>query len=126
MYSGGPPKIVILSSGNLFAEGVANRLREYAQELHIDIINPVEVEYSSRLEAIGPSVVILNASETDIHNRCLMCDLIANFPNKKIVRLTEDQGMVQVIRNSQYSMESVHDLVEMILHEPWDRGPDRM
>lgn len=114
MPTGEPSSVVILSSGNLFADGVANRLRQYDNGLIFYKINPQDFDYLNQIEKFNPVTVILNATEKDPHDHCLLCDLLTTFPNLDIFRLSEEPETVQFIRNRECYMEKVQDLVELI------------
>ncbi len=108
------PSIVILSSGDLFADGIASRLRQYDKEVRLSIVNPQDSDYLVQIEATDPVAVILNAKEADPKNQCLLCGLLNTFPNLDILRLTMEPDMVQVIRNRKIYLERVHDLIDLL------------
>jgi hypothetical protein len=109
-----PQRVVILSKYSLFSEGVASRFQQYPERVEIYFIDPQNQDYLERISAIQPSAVILNTSEVDSENRCLLCSLLATFPEIMIIRLAVEQDLVQVITSQQNRMDEIRDLLDLL------------
>jgi len=107
--------VVILSGHSLFAEGIASRLQQYAEQIDVVFVDPGQDEYLERVEKFQPSTVFIDAQDSKTNQCCLLCELLIEFPNITLVRLTVDQKDVQVIRSKKQQFDDVQDLVNIFL-----------
>jgi len=107
--------VVILSDHSLFAQGVASRFEQFPERVVLHFVHPNEEDSLDQIAAIEPDAVILSASEADMKEQCLLCDLISAFPSIRIIRLTVDQDPVQVITSQQSKIEEVVDLLDLLV-----------
>ncbi len=110
-------QVVILSDHSLFAQGVASRFEQLPERVALHFVHPRDEDCFEQIAAIGPDVVILNASETDMKERCILCDLLSAFPSIRIIRLAVDQDPVQVITSQQSHITEVRDLLDLLEEE---------
>ncbi|MEW6404214.1 MAG: hypothetical protein AB1649_20650 [Chloroflexota bacterium] len=107
-------QVVILSDHSLFAQGVASRFKQYPERVHLHFVNPRDDDSFNRIAAIQPAAVILSSSESDMREKCLLCDLVSTFPSIRIIRLAVDQDPVQVITSQQSRLKEVRDLLDLL------------
>jgi len=109
-----PICIVILSSHLLFAEGVASRIREYLQNVEIEIVDPRQSDARAQITAARPSVVIWDDSDPGVSRHLSLSQLLRALPRCKVIRLDPQQEQIQVVTSEQRPAVQVSDLVEAI------------
>ena len=107
-------RVVILSGRSLFAEGVASRLRQHREHLHIQTIDPRHTNVTEQVIAAQPSAVILDASDPDAEMHFSMGELLAALPSLKIIRLDPQRPQIQVVTSEQRTAGEVRDLIDLI------------
>jgi DNA-binding NarL/FixJ family response regulator len=108
-------RIVILSGHSLFAEGIASRLQQYTEQMEVVFVDPGQDEYLEQVENIQPSAVFIDALDAKITQCCFLSELLIEFPNITLVRLTVDQKDVQVISSKKRQFDDVQDLINIFL-----------
>ena len=108
-------QVVILSDYSIFAEGVASRFEQFPERVALHFVHSKDEDSFDQIAAIQPDAVILSASEADMKEQCLLCDLISAFPSIRIIRLTVDQDPVQVITSKQSQIKEVRDLLDLLV-----------
>ncbi len=106
--------VVILSGHSLFAEGVANRLRQYLEQVEITIVNPLQPDAMAQVAAARPSFVILDVTDSEAIRLYPLSKLLLLLPQLKVIRVNPQQGQVQVVTSEQRPAVVVRDLVEVI------------
>jgi hypothetical protein len=106
--------VVILSGHSLFAESVADRLREYLQQVELEIVDLRQPDAMTRVTAAGPSIVILDVTDASVAQICSLSDLLLSLPKLKVIRLDMEQDQVQVVTSEHRPAVKVRDLVEVI------------
>ncbi len=112
-----PTRVVIVSSHSLFAEGVASRLQQFPNRVDIETIDPQEDQFFNHIINIQPPTVIMEATNIDTDEGCLLCNMMSVLPTVKIIRLAAEQKDIQVIRSEQYAVKGVRDLI-FFLEQP--------
>lgn len=107
-------RIVILSSHSLFAEGVANRLRQYLQQVELEIVDPQQRDIVTQITTAQPSIVILDITDTEVTRFFSLSELLLSLPALKVIHLDPHHEKIQVVTSEQRSAVEVHDLVEVI------------
>ncbi len=110
-------QVVILSDQSLFAQGVASRFEQFPERVALHFVHPKDEDSFDQIAAIEPDAVILSASEADMKENCLLCDLVSVFPFIRIIRLSVDQGPVQIITSQQNQLSEVRDLLDLLIDE---------
>ncbi len=106
--------IVILSSHLLFAESIANRLRQYLQQVALKIVDPRQPEAMAQIIAARPSIVILDVTDAEVNQFCSLSRLLLSLPGGKVIRLDPHQEQIQVVTSEQHPAVEVRDLIEVI------------
>ena len=107
-------QVVILSQHSIFAEGIANRLRQYPREVVVHFIDPQDTDYLDEIKSIQPSAVILDAAAPTNAQCCLLCELLLAIPAVTIVRLEAEKEDVQIVQSRQQEMAKVLDILRVI------------
>lgn len=105
-------KVAVISQ-NLFAEGVAQRLKEHPFGGEIVYLT-LEEDLLARLTALQPAVILLDVVATGEHADCILCKLLTHFPEVTIIRLMTHAKNVQVISGSLYFVPSVKALIKLL------------
>jgi DNA-binding NarL/FixJ family response regulator len=106
--------VIILSGYSLFAEGVANRLREYLKQVEIKVINPQHPDAMPQIIAAQPSFVVLDITDPEVTRLCPFSKLLFLLPKLKIIGLNPQREKAQVVTCEQRQAVNVLDLVEVI------------
>ncbi len=106
--------VVILSSHSLFAEGVANRLRQYLQQVELEIVDSQQPDVMTQLVTSQPSIVILDISDPGVIQRCSLSKLLLSVPDLKVIRLDLEHEQAQVVTSQQRPAALVRDLAQVI------------
>ena len=107
-------RVIVFSSHSIYAEGVVSRLRQHPLGGEIHFIDAQGDDYLQKVLDLQPSVVILDAIQGDEVDNCLFCTLLSACPKLTIIRLKVQERDVQVVKSSQYVVESVQDLIDLI------------
>ncbi len=108
------PRVIILSSHSLFVEGVATRLRQQLAEREVRTVDARQPDVLNLVIAARPSVVILDATDTEAAQACPVEDLLKALPSLKIIRLHPQQKQIQVVTSEQRVVDEVRDLIDVI------------
>jgi hypothetical protein len=111
-------RVVILSGRSIFAEGVANRLRQNMDELEIKVVDSREPGALEGLVATRPSTVIFDATDAEITEGDWLTRLLMALPMLQIVSIDPLQDKIQVVTSEQRPMGQVHELVDIISNGP--------
>jgi hypothetical protein len=107
-------QVVILSSGSLFSEGVASRLREHVGRVQVTLLDPRLPDLSSQLADLHPVAVILDAADPWVVEKCPLHRLMGFLPGARIVELDSQAQQVRVVTSECFPARDVNDLVEVI------------
>jgi DNA-binding NarL/FixJ family response regulator len=108
------PCVVILSAQPLFAEGVANRLRQYLQHTELEIVDPREPDAMTQIVTIQPAIMLLDVTDSEATRFCSLSKIWLSLPALKIIRLDPQHGQIQVVTSEQRPAVEVRDLIEVI------------
>ena len=111
-------RLVILSNHTLFAEGVASRLLQYPERVDLRFVDPQQADYLEQIQKIRPSVVIMDAADTDCTQCCTLCDLLMALVNVTIIRLEVQSNDIQIVTSSQRPLTEVRDIIEIVEQSP--------
>ena len=106
--------VVILSSHLLFAEGVANRLRQHLHQIPLEIVDPRQPNARTKIISTRPTIVVLDVTDTEVAQFCSLSQLLLWLPESKIIRLDPQKEQIQVLTSQEFPAVEVHDLVEVI------------
>jgi hypothetical protein len=106
--------VVILSDQALLAEGIASRLREYLQCVSLEIVNRREAGAMAQITALGPSIVILDVTDSEIVQSSSLSALLLAFPGLPIIRLDPEQEQIQLVTSETHRAVEVRDLAKVV------------
>ncbi len=108
-------RVVILSGQSLFAEGVANGLRQYLPGVEFEILDPRQPEVMAQTAAFQPTSVILDSTDLECSEFCSLSGLLFAFPRLKIICLDPRGDQARVVSSEQCPAANVRDLVDAIV-----------
>ena len=111
-------RVVIFSSHQLLAEGVASRLHQYLPQLELTFVDSRQPDSLAQVKAVQPSVLILDVSDTEAARLCSLSQLLLLLPTVKVFRLDPQQDQIQVVTLEKHPAQNVHDLVTLIEEGP--------
>ncbi|HLF27628.1 MAG TPA: hypothetical protein VJG32_14935 [Anaerolineae bacterium] len=107
-------RVVILSGGSLFAQGVASRLQQHTDHIDLHRVDCQEPGALEQIIAVQPAVVILDATDPRIDQACPLTKLLQALPSLKVIRLDSQQDHVQIVTSQQRQAAEVRDLIQLI------------
>ena len=107
-------RIVILSGQSLFAEGVANGLRQYLQLAEIEIVDPRQPDAMAQIATAQPSAVILDGNAAGETRSCSLSGLLLAFPELKLIFLNSREDQAQVVTSERHLTARIRDLAQVI------------
>ncbi len=108
------PRIAVLSSRTLFAEGMAARLRQSMDERAFRMIDAHQPEVMEQLAAFQPKVVILDATDEDVDHRYPLHRLLGALPGLTIIRVDPQYQQLQVISSQQRTIRNMSEILGVI------------
>jgi hypothetical protein len=112
-----PGRVIVFTNQNIYIEGVISRLRQYNKNDKILFIDSKDNNFYPMIEEHNPSLIIIDASETDDDECCLLCGLLELVKNCTIIRLNVQAKDVQVVKSSSHILETAQDLINLISTE---------
>ena len=108
------PRVAILSSQSIFAEGIAASLRQRLDERSLLIVDAREANSLQRVLAARPSSIILDATDAIVAECCPLERLLAALPSLTIIRLDPQLDRIQVVTSQQHRAGQMSDLLDVI------------
>ena len=108
------PRVVILSGQSLFAQGIASRLEQYLGSVELEVMLPRQPDVIATIAAARPSVVILDASDTEIAQSFSLNQLLLSFSKLQVIWLDPHQGRIQVVTSEQHAAGCIRELAKVI------------
>ena len=106
--------VIVFSSRTIYTEGIANRLREHKFKSEIQFINMEDDDFILKVVQANPSIIIIDSTENDNPQCCLLCEILEVLPAINIIRLKIQNKDVQVIRSSPFELGNVQDMIDLI------------
>ncbi|HEY4690891.1 MAG TPA: hypothetical protein VIK33_16385 [Anaerolineae bacterium] len=110
----GRTRVIVLSPRSLFAEGVASRLRQHVDQIDLHTIDSREPDALTKVIAMRPDAVILDATDTEIERLCPLKAMLEALPTLKILRLDPQHEHVHVVTSEQHPAGEIGDLISLI------------
>ncbi len=107
-------RIVVLSSRTLFAEGIVANLRQNLAAHELRTLDANLPDVMEQLAAHQPGIVILDAADEGVNDRCLLNGLVSDLPGLTLIRLDPHQGRLQLVTSQQRAIARISDLVAVI------------
>jgi hypothetical protein len=107
-------KIAMMTNHSLFAEGVISRLREYPEQLDLQVFDLSQPDVISHVIEFKPLVVILEENEEQHFNISSFKHIFAMLPNLLIIYLYLDQPDILIIQSERHSANGVGELMDII------------
>lgn len=112
--------VVILSSGTVFVEGIASRLRQQFKAGNVQTIDSRQANVLQQVVAAQPAIVIAEATDLHMDQACPLDNLLAAFPKLTVVRLDPQHEQMQVVTSEQRPSGGMSGLIQTIRSA---RGP---
>jgi DNA-binding NarL/FixJ family response regulator len=109
-----PIRVVIWSSRTLFAEGIAQRLRQSPELLELHLVDAQPTDALEQVVSAEPSMVLLDATDEETTRQCPLHQLFSALPSLTVVYLDPQQQRMQVVTSAQRSITAFKDLIEVI------------
>jgi DNA-binding NarL/FixJ family response regulator len=107
-------RVVILSSQSLYTEGVLSRLKEYQDELDLQVVDAKAEEALTQIVKLDPSAVIIDTTDKVAATGCPLGELLDRLPSLRIIRLNPGQQGFQLVTSETREAKEVHDLIAVI------------
>jgi DNA-binding NarL/FixJ family response regulator len=107
--------VIVLAGHSLLAEGTANWLRQYADRVRVQIIDPVINDVVDQTVSAKPAVIIMDTCDPDlVHSNCL-CHILRALPKVKVLLLDSLHSQIQIVSTSLHPTAEMQDLIELIV-----------
>jgi hypothetical protein len=107
-------RIAMMTNHSLFAEGLISRLREYPEQLELQIFDLLQPDVVSHVVEFKPLVIILEENEEQQFNIGTFKKMLAILPNLLIIYLYLNQPDILIIQSEHYFANGVGELVDII------------
>jgi|OpeIllAssembly_1097287.scaffolds.fasta_scaffold202445_2 hypothetical protein len=107
-------RIAMMTNHSLFAEGLISRLREYPEQLDLQIFDLLQPDVVSHVVDFKPLVIILEENEDQQFNISSFKEMLAILPNLLIIYLYLNQPDILIIQGEHYLANGVGELVDII------------
>lgn len=108
------PRVAILSSQSIFAEGVVAHLRQQLDEQSLLVVDARQANPLQRVLAAQPNSIILDATDAIVAKDCPLEQLLDALPSLTIIRLNPQQDRMQVVTSHQHRADQMSDLMNVI------------
>lgn len=108
------PRVAVLSSQSIFAEGVVANLRQHLGEQSLFIVDARQADPLQSLLEMRPTGVILDATDELIAEHCPLERLLDALPTLTVIRLNPQQDRIQVVMSEQHCGGQLSDLIDVI------------
>jgi DNA-binding NarL/FixJ family response regulator len=109
-----PKRVVIVAGHSLFADGTANRLRLYPEQVEVLRLSPAEGDLLERVIAARPSVIIMDQRDPEIGHSLLLQRVLGSLPSVHVLLLDPKKAQIQVVSSQTQEPVEVEDLIELI------------
>lgn len=108
------PRVAVLSSQSIFAEGVVASLRQQLGEQSLFIVDARQADPLQQVLAMRPNGVILDATDALIAEQCPLDGLLDALPSLTVIRLDPQKDRFQVVMSEQHCGGQLSDLIDVI------------
>jgi len=109
-----PRRVVIVAGHSLFADGTANRLRQYPERVEDLRLSPAEGDLLERVVAARPSVIIMDQRDPEIGHSSSLQRILSSLPSVHVLLLDPKKAQIQVVSSQTQEPVEVEDLIELI------------
>ena len=106
--------IVILSSGSVFVESIASRLRQQLMASKLQTIDSRHADALQQVIVAQPALVIAEAADNQLEQVCPLNSLLAAFPKLTVIRLDAQHERMQVVSSEHRSSSGMSGLIAII------------
>jgi len=107
-------RVVILSSRSLFTEGIASRLRQYAERFELQYIDSRQTDALDQVIAARPSTIILDATDEEFGRHGSIDTMVDALHSVKIILVDPQQEHIQIVTSERRQAGDVSDLIDLI------------
>lgn len=109
-----PKRVVIVAGHSLFADGTANRLRQYPERVEILRLSPAEGDLLERVVAARPSVIIMDQRDPEIGHSLSLQRVLSSLPSVHVLLLDPKKAQIQIVSSQTQEPVEAEDLIELI------------
>ena len=107
-------RVAILTGHSLLADGLISRLREYAEQLELQVFDIEQADALAQVIAFQPLALIMEESASQPPEGCSLKTILTALPNTLVIYLRLGDGDIQVIQSEQHHANGVQELLEFI------------
>ncbi|MGA9192719.1 MAG: hypothetical protein WBZ24_13385 [Anaerolineales bacterium] len=109
-----PKRVLIVAGHSLFADGTANRLGQYPEQVEVLRLSPAEGNLLDRAIAARPSVIIMDPRDPEIGRALSLRGVLSALPSVHVLLLDPKKAQIQVVTSQTSEPVEVEDLIELI------------
>jgi hypothetical protein len=110
-----PQRVIVLAGHSLLAEATANWLRQHADHLEVQIIDPVVQDLVGRTVSAQPAFIIMDTCDPDLGHSSCLCHMLQALPEAKVLLLDSLHSRIQVVSTDVRKAAEMQDLIELIV-----------
>jgi hypothetical protein len=107
-------RVAILTGHSLLADGLISRLREYAEQLELQVFDIEQANVLSQITAFHPLALILEENKSGQAESCSLKSILTALPNTLVIYLGLGDDDIHVIQSEQHHAGGVQELLEII------------
>jgi hypothetical protein len=107
-------RIAMMTNHSLFSDGLVSCLREYQEQLELQVFDPSQPDVISDIVKFHPLVIILEENEEQQLNISSIKQMSAILPNLLIIYLYLNQPDILIIQSERHPANGVGELMDII------------
>jgi chemotaxis response regulator CheB len=109
-----PKRVLIVAGHSLFADGTANRLLQYPEQVDVQRLNPADEDLLEKAIEARPSVIIMDQRDPEIGQSMSLERILRSLPGVQVLLLDPQNAEIQVVSSRTREPVEVEDLLALI------------
>lgn len=106
--------IVVILHNSLLARGIACKLMEFANTVHLSVVDSESTDVQQTIKAESPEVIILDSGDSVMSQKVSLKNLFEWAPEAKIICLDHSSDSAQVFTSCEVQIASAQQLLNII------------
>jgi hypothetical protein len=107
-------RIAMMTNHSLFSDGLISRLREYPEQLELQVFDPSKPDVISNIVEFRPLVIILEETEEQQLDISSFKYMLTILPNLLIIYIYLNQPDILIIQSERHLATGVGELINII------------
>jgi hypothetical protein len=106
-------RIVVLTGRSLLVEGLLSRLRGYARQFELRVVDLAAPDFQKQVSEFRPEIIIFYEGDVKDSLPHSLVDFLNSMPEAILLELRLDNPNVQVIQSVRFSASNTEELVQL-------------